>query len=364
MEEELNDIDLIDKYFNGELDVQQLEQFNARYNADKDFKEEVEIYRSIYTGIEQAEHQGLKNKLDTYLDEYLANDELEEPEVEEEDNVRPINRRKINYIITAIAASVCLFITIFWLNKSSNGLKDDTTLASLKTGKSANQVASGHGLPGTGLPPAGGGYSLIGRITLPDSSIRSAIYPQPLKYSFTSGVLTLYGNPLIGLAYWDVFKSPGNQYTLVNNDTTYQITVHPDEQLLQKQASLTTNEGTKTAERIQVQVAPIETVVDHAAPFKVQLVPSRGPDTYHFKNENDKRWLVLSGDFTSGNCQVVSVRSSNKTTVYLVVAPNVYLLDGNAVNPVVLKPLSVLKDQTALLFIKRAAVTKNVLINK
>ncbi|MDH3710729.1 MAG: hypothetical protein OER04_12610, partial [Cyclobacteriaceae bacterium] len=70
MDEELRHIDLIDKYLNQNLNVEEQKLFEQLQENDPEFARELEIYRKLYRGIEQQGHQKLKTRLDQYYENY------------------------------------------------------------------------------------------------------------------------------------------------------------------------------------------------------------------------------------------------------------------------------------------------------
>src|ERR1700744_2309183 len=108
MENDFNDIDLIDKYLSGDLNQQEQGEFDARDRHDPHFRDEVEIYRQIYKGLQQtADDDALKETLDHYYDKYGSN------------RILSIHNAR-TWVITGLAASLLIAAGVLLWPKSTD----------------------------------------------------------------------------------------------------------------------------------------------------------------------------------------------------------------------------------------------------
>ena len=383
MEEDLNDIDIIDKYLNGELNDTEQKQFKERYLNDAEFKKEVEVYRKIYEGIEQAAQSDLKKKLDIYYDEFAQEDLLINSG--KDDNIRRLNWWKRAYIIIGIAASVCLFAVAYWyLNSGSNvprlnaGNKTSTPAKTdhdhkkdtgLNITPQIAHIKKRHKLfplSDTGQnqvkPYINDKYAFAGQTRLSAAAIRHANYPQPLSYTFNQGLLTIYGDPLLALLRLDVFKK-GERYFMTYKDTTKDVTYALQQtkeiKQLQQAAKITSDGGVETTEKIQLQLAPVQTSAYINPPFSVVFSQDKGFNQYYFIKNTTQ--LVLQGSISANTCKIISLKKDGIDNWYLVSGSNVYALNKSQDKPAPLKELLGSLNPVARLFNKRGPFSKNVL---
>ncbi len=369
MEEDLNDIDIIDKYLSGELNEAEQQQFKNRCLTDNDFKNEVEIYRKIYEGLEQASEADLKDKLSALLDEYEQEDVLTG---NNHDNVRPINWRKTIYMLSGIAASVCLFAVVYWYYQQSN-IKGSQYAGSKRPAKDSPQIArvnGGHKIH-VQLPTDSGGKNQINpyinsttaftsEMRLSANAIRQANYPQPLSYTFNDETLTLYGDPLLGMMKLSVIKKD-TQYYLVYDDAVYQLNNTSIISPLIKQNIRINNTGHAIDLKVTVQIAPQQCTVYTTAPFGVLIAPDRAGNKYYFTKQNDKNMLVLQGNFNAENCILVNLTKDGLTNWYVVAGSHVFIVGKFTDKPAPLTELSGVESAEARMFIKRPPVQVTVL---
>src|SRR6202000_442889 len=146
-------------------------------------------------------------------------------------------------------------------------------------------------------------YAMIGGSELPPGAIREAVYPQPLSYTFHKGLLTLYGDPLMGLLLLDIYKS-NNGYELLYQSQSYQLKETNDDKPQSLQPSIEHLTGVLSDEKITVQVAPLPTTVLRSPPFNVVLIG--GPNAYYkFASDDHRRSLVVGGQFKNKKCQLI-----------------------------------------------------------
>ncbi|HTD40111.1 MAG TPA: hypothetical protein VK671_05785 [Mucilaginibacter sp.] len=376
MEEDLKDIDLIDRYLNNELDEQQQRVFKDRYLNDPEFKKEVEVYQKIYEGVEKATRDSLKQRLEGYYNEYVD----EDLSIEEDTKVVSINKwRRTTWVITGIAASLLLVAAGVWYYTLKNAGTNQQIASTRPANKidspnvKHDQYAGTKGNPSkdhttkTGenkLPlPTGKGdqYGLEGGQKVSIIQVLQANYPQPLFYTFKDSLLSVYGDPQLGLIRLHIFKT-GNQYYLWYDGDVYKLDPANSRTTLKKTGN-SEDFGTKSPERIKVQVEPLQESATASAKFSVRAIQVND-NSYFFMKEKGKQVLELRGNFMPKKCFVIRLKKDNKQDLYLVNKSSVYLLDEKNTNPARLKELSGLISQEARLFIKRDAVSLPVYIRK
>jgi hypothetical protein len=364
MENEFDDIDLIDKYLSGELNEQEKNTFDSLYQADAEFRDEVEVYRKIYEGLNQAaDEEALREDLDHYYHKYGK------------DNVRFLNTPRM-WTLVGLAASLFIAAGIFWWPRSpepgnapsitkadkrlpSGSKKDSGAIAKNASPQKPVSPDSTKNNPRLGRKDA---YALAGGTELAHNAIRKAVYPQPLSYTFNKGVLTLYGDPLMGLLFLDIYKS-GNNYELSYQSQSYRINQTPDNKPQRLQSSADNPTGQPSSEKITVQVAVLPTAILQAPPFDVVLIG--GPESnYKFVSNSTGRSLVIAGKFSTSKSQLVQLSKDNKQTWLFVSGENVFELDTAKHVQTPLTALSGLNSAAARLFVPRASVVKTVILIK
>jgi len=101
MMKENQNIELFERYRNGELSETELNAFNARLVYDSEFQEEFEQYKQLETGIKNHFRTALKSQLQA-LDEQL--------------DVAPKKSNTIRLVqwSTSVAAAALIGFFIFW----------------------------------------------------------------------------------------------------------------------------------------------------------------------------------------------------------------------------------------------------------
>lgn len=364
MENEFNDVDLIDKFLSGELNEQERDTFDSLYQDDAHFRDEVEVYRKIYEGLHQAAgEETLRETLDNYYDKYGK------------DNIRYLNSTR-TWAAVGLAASLLVAAAIFWWprspepgttppiaktnNRLPHGAKKDSGAIAKST--SPQKPVSPDSTKNNPRLSRKDSYALAGGTELPHDAIRKAVYPQPLTYTFNKGLLTLYGDPLMGLLFLDIYKS-GNNYELLYQSQSYRISQTPDNKPQPLQASADHPAGQPSGEKITVQVAALPTGVLQSPPFDVVLVG--GPEnSYKFMSNSTGRSLVIAGKFNAAKSRLVQLAKDDKQTWFFVSGEDVFELDTAKHVQTPLAALSGLNSAAARLFIPRASVVKTVILIK
>lgn len=113
MSEVLKNIELIENYYEGKLSDADKTVFEARLIIDSDFKDEVELYKNIVSGIKENGVANLKAKLK------LVDNELDnEPVIRK---IEPVNSSKIKYLAFAASVVLVISLSVYWnLSNKSN----------------------------------------------------------------------------------------------------------------------------------------------------------------------------------------------------------------------------------------------------
>ena len=372
----MKDIDLIDRYLNNELDEQQQRVFKDRYLNDPEFKKEVEAYQKIYEGVEKATRDSLKQRLEGYYNEYIDEDLT----IEEDTKVIPINKWRNMTWISGIAATICFVAVGLWyynLNKVGESPQIANTkpvhkidspkvkpgeYAGTKDNPSKDQTIKPGEKNSLPLPKGKGNqYGLTDGQKVNLVQVLQANYLQPLSYTFKDGLLSIYGDPLLGMIRLHVFKR-GDKYYLWYDGDVYKLDPTSTQKKLEK-AEKTDDFGIKSSESIKVQVEPLQASATPSTDVTVHLSAAKDSH-YFFIKEKDKWVLELQGNFVPKDCAVVNLKKDNKQGWYLIYKSSVYLLDQKNNTPAILKELSGLMSEEARLFIKREPVNVPVYVRK
>lgn len=110
MNDELKNIELIERYWEGKLSEVERIDFESRLLIDSELKEELDLYKNVVAGIKDAGEEKLRHKLK------VADEEIDATKI------IPINK-KSNFKILAFAASLILLIgltTIWFFQRGSD----------------------------------------------------------------------------------------------------------------------------------------------------------------------------------------------------------------------------------------------------
>ncbi|MBS1521826.1 MAG: hypothetical protein JST50_12565 [Bacteroidetes bacterium] len=373
MEQDLKDIDLIDRYLNNELDEQQQQVFKNRYLNDPDFKKEVEAYQKIYEGIEKAGRDSLKQRLEGYYNEYIDKD----LSIEEDHKIIPIGKWRSNLlVISGIAASVLLVAFGIWYytlkeTGTSQQIAQAPNNTKIDSGGKPGQYAGTKNNPSTTTPvkknnptlPVNKGdqYGLTTEGKVNTVRVLSVLRPGLWAYTFKDGLLSIYNNPSLGMIRLHVFKT-GDQYNLWYDGDVYKLNPTASIQTLIKTGQ-SEDFGTKTTEAIKVQVEPLQASANTSDNLTVRLQKA-DQGQYFFRKEKGKMILELQGNFVPADCKVINVKTPDSHNWYLVNKSEVYALDEKNIDPTRLKELSGFASEEARLFIKRELVIVPVYARK
>ena len=130
MDQDLQNIEIILRFLNDEMDKAESQAFKARLESEPELKAEVEYYRKAKQGFDTLKAEAFQENLEAW------ESEIEEETEAKSDNVRDINPAKGRsgrgiFPLLAMAASIVATILIFWfVIQSSSGLTTDDILAS------------------------------------------------------------------------------------------------------------------------------------------------------------------------------------------------------------------------------------------
>ncbi|MEM0931777.1 MAG: hypothetical protein AAGJ12_04890 [Bacteroidota bacterium] len=118
MEEDLKNIDLIDKYLKENLSASEKYQFEQLVSQNKKFVKELEVYKKIYQGITAKEKADLKLRLNGYYKKY----KLDQKNLPSHNSSGKY--RKLYLYGGAVAATLLIGGVFFFLNNSDKIRKD------------------------------------------------------------------------------------------------------------------------------------------------------------------------------------------------------------------------------------------------
>ncbi|GAA3614859.1 hypothetical protein Q4Q39_02430 [Flavivirga amylovorans] len=370
MEEELKNIDLIDKYLNQNLDAEELEFFNTQVLKDPNFIKEVELYRMIYAGIERKGEDSLKERLNTYYEEY------------KNENLPKTDKGKVIklFVKLSIAASVFLGAYILF-NNDNQGLDpvkngpnivgtDTTGIQKSKDSiiKKSNEVLVEENNTekeiiekrdqGKNLLYEDNSQLSIGGIQkLNKDKIRRIIYPQQLQYSFDGKTLALFGDPLLPALQLQVLKTSTGTYVLKYKNNYYKINQNNSKNNLVK-VSQSYSIKKKIDEQINVNVRSIIETSNPLTNLEVLINDDNSSPNYKFIKEDSR--LVLSGNLDYSKAYVFSLEQENEITYFLKIENNLYELNSNNQASTQLTKMDILKNNKTRIFRERDSFIKNV----
>ncbi|MFC2137113.1 hypothetical protein ACFLTE_02955 [Bacteroidota bacterium] len=130
MKFDLDNIKKIESYLDGSLLSNELEAFKKELEKNDGLRKEVELHKDIRAGLKRKGRKLLKNELEKYYNEH---------------NKNTSSKKVIRFIVPAIsiAASIILFVLIFFKNNDEIENSDDyITLDSVQINKASNYADS------------------------------------------------------------------------------------------------------------------------------------------------------------------------------------------------------------------------------
>ena len=369
MDEELEHIDLIDKYINEELTIDERSKFDSLMAKSPDFQQEVKLYEKLYLDIEKKGDEELKARLNVYYDDY------------QKEQVPNKNRGLQRFLILATSLAACLVLGFFLVTNRSN--TPDSVLGNDSESEKTNsdtvdiikpidesddnfakenerlELNDSNGVPGE--PKYVPQMALGGLQSVPASAIKSVEYPQALYYTFDGKMLILFGDPLISPLQIRILKA-NDQYLLQLKGESFKISNSLTRVPLTLDKGVYKG-GETLGEEVSVQVSDIRAVASLYDGLVVKVTGNESVNpTYIFEEQGGKAQLVINGAFDPNRLEIIRVRQDVGTSIFLLSGSKLYLLNKEAEGQQELEPISVLSNNTTRLFREREPL--KVKVNK
>lgn len=403
MQEDLEHIDLIDKYLSGTLNPAEKEKVETLLLNDSDFAKEVAVYKKIYEGIKQREENNLKKRLGSYFKEFN-----EDQSIINDQKPKGKYRKLIRYS-GAIAACLLIGGALLFFNNYEKTRKnakpsivDVDTTAVKKTDsifdfnkeklaeEEKQDKPKSHKIPDDNLVNqnnsnktqkkdsillpnniedaqlAFGGYK-----TLPSNAVRSYVYLKFLSYTFDDGILKLYGDPLLGrldLLSLRLIKNKEEDYVFRFKNKYY-----PIEETLRRKQLLEAKEETDnngfstlfkkipkinpTQEEVMIEVVGVESTSTNLSNLIVRFKSDEGIDKTYFFNKNEENLeLIINANLDQEKAKVYKIAEDSEDYYFLVQGNDIYELDTKAKEPMPLSAVDITTNKLARLFIGRKPI--------
>lgn len=368
MEEDLQHLDLIDKYINNELSESERIEFERLLIEDKKFGEELKFYKALYSGIEEKSKTELKSRLQGYYEEY-----------EEEQQARSGGgiQRYLAIGLSIAATLIVGFFLIFQPNVSDdngnnigNNTEDTTKTddpevpALIQDDKdlvtdSENKKQQNPDAKEDRNDQVPNQFLSIGGIKqVPASGILSATYPGRLEYSFNGKDLIIYGDPLISMLRLRVLKIE-ESYVLSLNSEFYELPLRQD-----RTALISTTRTYEANESLDEQVnVKIESIKATAQPYGGLSATISGADvpvTYYFDDSKDTLAIVFDGNLDPSKVRLYKIEQPETEQYYLIYEDQLFSLNPDNREATPLRTRSILENNNTRLFRERRPVSKAV----
>lgn len=413
MQEDLEHIDLIDKYLNGTLNALDKEKVEALLLSDSNFKREVAIYKKIYEGIKQKEETDLKQRLGGYFKEYQEDKKIVATQ-------KPKGKyRQLYRYIGALAACLIIGGALFFIYKEdqikidpkpaivdvdTTSVKNRDSIINLNEEKLVKEEVPKKST--IEQPPINEGIAndeekieslekdsillpnfniedtqlaLGGYKTLPSTSIRTYRYSKTLSYTFNKDTLKLYGDPLLGRLDVESLgliknKESGYVVNFKNSNYTLEKTIQKTPLIEAKDRSIGSGiNGIKGApkksykpskEEVNIVIVGIQEISTSLSDLVVKFKGGEGVgNTYFFTKNDEQLELIINADLNKENAKVYKIQEAGQDYYYLVQENKTYALDKKAVAPRPLVLVDITRDKLARLFIERESI-KRVVVYK
>lgn len=407
MEEDLKNIDLIDKYLKENLSASEKYQFEQLVSQNKKFVKELEVYKKIYQGIAEKEKAELKLRLNGYYKKY----KLDQKNLPSHNSSGKY--RKLYLYGGAVAATLLIGGVFFFLNNSdkirtesrpsmvdtdaTTVKKSDSVVRSdqdkltsekpksepaanqrdksvAKTGQNKSNVQNDSttrsSVDEDQIQLAFGGYK-----TLPSASVLDYTYSKALSYTFIDNVITLYGDPLMGrlsLLSLKIIKDQGSNYLMNFKGKYYTVekTARQKPLMVVGERSLNTGFATSlkklskldlTQEKVKIAIGSIYDTSTNLSSLKVRFREDKTiENTYVFKSDGDNLELIINAPIDYEKAKVFRIKEHGTPFYYLVEGDNIFVLKFESQEPKPLIPVDITKNRLARLFKERQSVMTTV----
>jgi hypothetical protein len=366
MTENLNHLELIDRYLNNEMNEEELRNFQQQIDTDESLKRELELFQKIYSGIETLAKEKLKKKLNNYYQQYTQT---------EKKNPQALQR---TLLIWGSMAATLLICAILFFTSNTNSPKSNQTTKENKTKnidtlkeeiktkrplaknrnqkKSENKERANQAYGGQNSPH----LSMGGINKLPKEYIRFAKYPSALEYVFDGKQIILYGDPLIPALQLQVLKTRDSKYILAYKNLFYPILITRSKIRLEE-STINYNIGTITDEQIAVKLEGIDAISIPDDLLQVTLSYEKVvPPSYFFQDTSNIFQLILEGDFSIEKVKIYRIEMALGISYVMEYNDRLFVLDHAKQEPSPLEEVPYLKNNLTRLFAKREIVIKDV----
>ncbi|WP_340200840.1 hypothetical protein [Ascidiimonas sp. W6] len=371
MEEDLEHIDLIDKYLNDVLSEDEQLTFEKLTKKSPSFRRDLEAYQQIYKGLEATKEDGLKARLPKYYEAF------------KQDKKQKDRRGKVRQLVLvgiSIAAIVVLGWFLIFNQEDQNSFpivqpddlppkienKDSIKreeLKKIKKNKDPLVEKPKDTITKSTFPKAEETVlSLGGMIPLAKDNVKSVIYPSMLSYIFNGKQLQLYGDPLIPALRIKVGRTTKGAYVLQLKNDYYSIEINEQKTPL-RPSNLNFIPGTTPQEEIEIVIKDIREESNRLSNLKVFVKKEKEAGVfYRFEKQEDKTVLAINGDLNMKSTLVWQLDYKGKSTYYLQLEDKLYQLFEDSTEFIPLIPLDLLKSDKTKLFRNRTPIKKQLII--
>ncbi|XLS29598.1 hypothetical protein ACJD0Z_01975 [Flavobacteriaceae bacterium M23B6Z8] len=369
MDENLEHIDLIDKYLNDDLNSEEQKAFERLSRKSPAFRRDLEVYQQMYRGMEAFEEDDeLRKRLATYHESFIK-------EKHRKRQVRTL-------LVTGLSMAAAVVFGWFFVFRSADPnttplakpeenipkieKKDSTERQKLHETRTTNEVLVDKQTDTATIKmydeentPA---LALGGFIKLPSKHVKSVSYPTSLLYTFDGRKLHLFGDPLLPALRVQVGKTASGGYILLLKNKFYLLEISKNRVPLQITNRTFSGAGSYD-EQIEILVSDIRPLASIANNIEVLINKIEGlPITYRFEKKAEKIRIFLNGNPDLNRISVWRLDFKGKLSYYLEMNGSIYELSSDATEFRSPASLNILKNDSARLFRKRAPVIKQLII--
>lgn len=367
MDNEKDYIELIDRYISGEMNQNELAEFEKLKSEDENLAKELLIYEKLFEGIEKKHDEVLRKRLDQYYQEFLV-----------EQTTKKTSSSRWIFFASGIAAALVVAFFLMW--EPTIKLGDDLQVENIPTDTIPAPNAPDAEQPEQIEPKVPSDQrnkdakekigielgttpkmALGGTKNLPTEQVRTARHPQSLAYIFDGKNLDIFGDPLLTPIKLEIFRNANGEYFFRNGEETYQF---------RKSTSRTTFErvsgsygiDSETDDTILVNLKPITTLSTPMPSFEVRLSESKTQlPAYQFQRNE----LVIFGGLDVEKTSFFQIETESEVRLVLVSQGKVYELDGKAQEAIRPLPAPISPNSSlGMLIIGREPIEKKVKLAK
>jgi hypothetical protein len=372
MEEDLQNIDLIDKYLNDTLTEKEQAIFEKLARKNPSFRRDLEVYQQMYKGLEATNKNDLKKRLSHYYTSYKEDKKSKE---------RKGKIRRLVLVGASIAATLVLGWFLIYQNSERKNYplaqpnnyppdnienKDSIKNSKLnKTKKTQEQLVEKplDTISKKLLPDTDDAILAVGgMVPLAKENIKLITYPSKLSYTFNGSQLQIYGDPLIPSLRIKVGRTNDGNYALQIKNSFYLLKNTNTKSVLRT----TNQEFSATSiieDEIEIIIKDIRQEANELSNLKVFIKKEKEPGIfYKFQQQDNKLQLVINGNIDLKSTRIWQLDYQDKTTYYLQLKEKLFKLNHNTAEFQQITPLNLLKSDINKLFGNRAPIKKKLLL--